>query len=1002
MQRLVWLMAASIPAAAQSTDFFEKQIRPVLIQRCFACHSAASKPLMGGLRLDTRELVLKGGARGAAVIPGNAQASMLMSAVRHASNLRMPPAAKLPEAEIAALSKWIQMGAPWGRDAVVQTKSETFWAFVPPQEPSVPAVKNQNWAKTPIDRFVLAKLEAKGLKPAPPANKRALLRRVTFDLIGLPPTTDEMDAFLKDDSPAAFAKVVDRLLASPRYGERWGRHWLDVARYADSNGLDENLVFLQAWRYRDYVISAFNKDKPYNLFIQEQLAGDLLPKPASEDEYYERLTATGFLSLGGKMLAEDDQLKMEMDIVDEQVEATSKAFLGLTTGCARCHDHKFDPIPTNDYYSLAGIFKSTKTMENFKVVAVWHEHVLAPEADRERLRQHQKRVEAKNKEITAVRAPANQALQREARSKLADYLIAANHLHKFEKTELTPLAEQAPVNLPANAKLEWTADVARAGEYQLDIRYQSSNGSAVKLFVNGELVKSNACAKAFLEPTWRGEGVFALNAGTNTIRLERAGKQPEVKSLSLSPASLTPEATPRTPEQLALVNKLNPDFITKMADYLARNWDSPNSVFHEWYLSQRTLSDAQTLAAKFRTADEAWSKFRRSVPGAKKLLDVSLEPYREALYDPNGPFATPQKPERYYSAETAKDVARLESELKEIEKAAPVFPRAMGVTEGKIENLRVNIRGNHISLGEERPRQFLSALSGASQTPIDNTRSGRLDLAQWLTGRANPLTARVMANRVWRWHFGAGIVRSVDNFGKLGEAPDNQPLLDWLALRFIESGWSVKSLHRLMLLSNTYQMSSAHDEKAFEKDPENRSQWHFARRRLEGEEIRDSIFAVSGGLNAAIGGGSLKAKDRQYVNHRELDYTQPRRAVYMPIIRSGLYDVLQTFDYGDPAVGNGDRATTNVAPQALFMMNGSVVLEESLRWARALLKDHPDDSKRLNEIFRRALNREPTPLEKDRALSHLARAKSMMNSDDRAWQSLCRAIIGTNEFVFVD
>ncbi len=325
-----------------------------------------------------------------------------MRAVRQSEALKMPPSGKLKDAEIAAFTEWIGMGAPWGAPPDTSSAAapvKKYWAFVPPSEPKAPEVRDGAWAKSPLDRFVLAALEGKGLKPAPAADKRTLIRRATFDLTGLPPTPEEVRAFLEDARPDAFERLVDRLLASPHYGERWGRHWLDVARYADSNGLDENLVYRNAYRYRDYVIQSFNKDKPYNLFVKEQLAGDLLPGPVSDAEQFDRWTATGFLSLGAKMLAEDDPVKMEMDIVDEQLDTTARTFMGLTVACARCHDHKFDPIPQADYYSLAGIFKSSQTMENFNVVAKWHEYVLAPEAEREKLKEHLAKIEAKNKEI---------------------------------------------------------------------------------------------------------------------------------------------------------------------------------------------------------------------------------------------------------------------------------------------------------------------------------------------------------------------------------------------------------------------------------------------------------------------------------------------------------------------------------------------------------------------------------------------------------------------------
>ena len=397
---------------------------------------------MGGFQLDTEASFRKGGTRGAPVDSKAPAASLLLKAVGHTDpHLRMPPMGKLSDEAIATLTRWVHMGTPWGVDASEKAAGgpARFWAFDPPREPALPEVRNEDWVRSPIDRFILAGLEEKGLEPAPPADKRTLLRRVTFDLTGLPPTRQEIRAFLNDKSPRAFERVVDRLLTSPRYGERWGRHWLDVARYADSNGLDENLVYRYAFRYRDYVIKAFNSDKPYDQFVREQLAGDLLPEPADLETQYERWTATGFLSLGAKMLAEDDPVKMQMDIVDEQLDTMGRAFMGLTLGCARCHDHKFDPIPTEDYYSLAGILKSSKTMEDFNVVATWHEYVLAPKDQRNALNAHLAKIKSRNDAIQKITRAENHKLVAAARQQVGSYLLAATHALEDEEVTLQPV-----------------------------------------------------------------------------------------------------------------------------------------------------------------------------------------------------------------------------------------------------------------------------------------------------------------------------------------------------------------------------------------------------------------------------------------------------------------------------------------------------------------------------------------------------------------------------------
>jgi cytochrome c553 len=412
----------------EQLEFFEKKVRPVLVERCLECHGEDAQE--SELRLDSLAAILKGGMRGPAIVPGNAAESLLVRAIGHGETLQMPPKKKLPAAQIADLAAWVKQGAPWPneklpevtaaargtaalRPAMVFTeKQKSHWAFQPIAAPPLPEVQDKAWPLSPIDRFVLEKLEAAGLAPSPPAVKRTLLRRATFDLTGLPPTPEEIETFLADGSPDAFARVVDRLLASPRYGEKYGRHWLDLARYGDSNGLDENLAYVNAFRYRDYVIAAFNKDKPYDRFVQEQVAGDLLPH-AGLDEELEGIVATGFLSLGAKMLAEDDPVKMQMDIIDEQIDTLGKCFLGLTLGCARCHDHKYDPVDQPDYYALAGIFKSTKTMENHKVVAVWQERPLADKESIARRDEIKKQLDAKRGEVNSLVAAAAEALKAE-------------------------------------------------------------------------------------------------------------------------------------------------------------------------------------------------------------------------------------------------------------------------------------------------------------------------------------------------------------------------------------------------------------------------------------------------------------------------------------------------------------------------------------------------------------------------------------------------------------
>ena len=1028
--------AAPQPAVSrEAAAFFESKVRPVLVARCFACHSAASKPVQGGLKLDTREGLLAGGVRGPSLVPGEPEKSSLIRVINGAEkDLRMPPAGKqLSAAEVAALTAWVKMGAPWPTGTPPLTKwgpggvsRKTHWAYVPPRLSPLPKVKNAAWVRNPVDAFILAGLEAKGLVPAPPADRLTLLRRATFDLTGLPPTPEEIAQFEQEcgreqgalspntQHPAphtgvpqkAYAALIDRLLASPAYGERWGRHWLDVARYADSNGLDENLVYANAWRYRDYVIRAFNADKPVDRFIQEQLAGDLL----GGDDAHDGLVATGFLSIGPKMLAEDDPVKQEEDIIDEQVDTLGKAFMGMTLGCARCHDHKFDPFPQTDYYALAGIFKSTRTMQNFRVVAEWQEVPLVSAEVRAQIAVVEKQVAEKQAAQKQRRGTAGNVLLSAARASAGAYLDAAREQLRASASGmvLKPVLTVRGAPLPSGALLfeaedftrgnvlkdrqgygagigvlvnagqypnftEYEFTVPQAGPYQLDLRYASGDPRAVQLHVNGALVTSTAAGRVtggFFpdKQEWEAEGVFRLQAGKNVVRIERASYFPHIDQLLLAPYSGT--SYPRTPEQLAVETGLVPDFVAQAAEQLKE-------------------SPALTAAA----------------------LKLEL----------------PEKPDRLFSPALQAELKAGDDEIAALEKTKPVAPRAMAVSEGKPANLKVHLRGDYQQLGKECPRQFPVILAGDRQPPIDDTRSGRLELARWLTRPDHPLTSRVFVNRVWRWHFGQGIVPSTDNFGILGEKPTNQPLLDWLASEFAQprtpntqhptptTPWSLKSLHRLLMLSNSYQMSSRYDARAAAVDPGNQLHWRSDRRRLEAEAIRDSILSISGQLDRTMGGSLLNFKDREYVtstaNADPVKYTAKRRSVYLPVIRSALYDVFTAFDFGDPSVLNGDRATTTVAPQALFMMNSPLVLEETRAMAARLLAlPAVPDEERIRVAYQSSYGRPPTPAESRRATAFLSRVSAAYETVEkdpekrrlRAWQSLCKGLVSANEFVYVD
>lgn len=792
------LLAADEPAtvpdpSAEQLQFFEADVRPVLVEHCQKCHGAQKE--WAGLRLDSREAMLRGGDSGPAIVPGEPDKSLLIRAIRHDDpNLKMPEDGKLSDGQIANLVRWVEMGAPFPRSqsAALRTRNPDHWAFQPLVKVEAPLIDRSSEAESPVDQFVLERLRAQGVEPATRADEHVLIRRLTFDLLGLPPTPDDVASFLSDDRPDAFERVVDRLLASPAYGERWGRHWLDVARYADSNGLDENIAHGNAWKYRDYVVESFNRDKPFDRFIVEQLAGDLLTA-ADESNRHEQLIATGLISIGPKVLAEVNEAKMQMDIIDEQIDTVGRVFLGLTLGCARCHDHKFDPIDTADYYGLAGIFKSTKTMETYTKVAKWHEHLL-PSA--------------------------------------------------------------AATNLQAS--------------------------------YNAELAE-------------RKRGIEEIVAKAN--------------------------------QQV-----------------------------------RETLEAEATL---------------------------------------------PENPETLYPEATKAELKKLRDELAALEKAPPDLPAAMGVTEDRITDVAIQIRGNPLKLGDVVPRRTPPVIRTPTTPEFPASESGRRQLADWLTDPAHPLTSRVIVNRIWRWHFGQGLVRTTDNFGLLGETPSHAELLDWVARRFVSDGWSQKKLHRLLLGTSTYQRSSSPSPELLSSDPENRMLGRANIRRLEAEEIRDSLLSVSGQLDSTIGGTLLKVKNRGYLfDHTSIDlsdYSSCRRSLYLPVIRNNVFDVFQLLNFPDPAVPTGDRTTTTVAPQALLMMNSEFVMQSAESFATELLAEGGDDSSRIARLYAVAYARDPSPAELSDGVTFLGKIDERLGQTEsdpshrqiRSWSILCHTILASNEFIYL-
>ncbi len=985
---LVLAAGFAVPARAQEflredLEHFESKIRPVLAERCYQCHGANPERIQAGLALVDAAGVRAGGDSGAVVVPGSPDDSLLIDAIRYGGPIQMPPDGRLPAAVVADFERWVTRGAVDPRTSatpVVAARADRggaydfgpgreHWAFRPMARPEPPAVDDETWVRGAIDRFILARLEAQGLAPVAPAEKRQLLRRVTFDLTGLPPTPAEIDAFLADERPDAYERVVERLLASPRYGERWGRHWLDVARYADSNGLDENIAHPNAFRYRDWVIEAFNTDKPYDRFVREQIAGDLMPA-AGDAERFARLTATGFLTLGPKVLAEQDVDKMLIDIVDEQVNVVGRAFLAEPVGCARCHDHKFDPIPTADYYALAGIMRSTTTMGGERMR--WVERPLADEATVARYEAAQEQVEEAQQAVDDLVDGQNDILRQPRRQALAGYLLAAEEAYPAwggdEATQRRGAAEIAGIA---------SRDGLEAAVIERWVR-------AFFRYREGPPVQGDAANPSVVFQIW------------NAYAAAPAARYREVTDELR--AQIASEKVLIAPLTRSLVRGPAPGSLDEVAWRYASLFAVIEIAWDE-HLQRLGLEDPDDLTpGDFRLPREQ-EELRRLVYGGRLCILCLDQAAEEALYP----------------ADAVAELARLRAVVEEREAASPPEPPyAMSVEEGEIVDLPVHIRGSHLNLAESpQPRGFLRVTDHiVPPPPVPADSSGRLELAGWITDPEHPLTARVMANRIWHWHFGRGLVDTPSNFGTTGSAPTHPELLDWLARRFIDGGWSVKALHREILLSSTYRLGAGYDEANAAVDEGNLLHWRMSRRRLEVEPIRDALLQLAGTLDLTMGGRVEEYNPRGYVfsegnTFGRFDfYGAPRRSVYMPVVRNAIYDIFAGFDFGNASDSVGARPATVVPSQALLMMNSAFVEQRAGEFAERLLAmPAAGEAARVERAFVEAYGRPATDVEVEESLAFLAdmRETAPGGGEERfAWTRLCHVILGASEFIYVD
>jgi hypothetical protein len=1087
---------ANPPPAARADDpagveFFEKKVRPVLADRCYGCHSATAKKLKGGLRLDTRDGLLRGGDSGPALVPGDPDGSLLIKAIRYADpGLQMPPKDRLSPQQVADLEAWVKRGAPAPHTLAAggpAAPAGKHWAFQPPHDPPLPAVRQAAWVRNPIDRFILAKLEEKGLHPAPPADKPTLLRRVTYDLTGLPPTPEEMDAFLRDGSADAFAKVVDRLLESPRYGERWGRHWLDLVRYTDD--------FDEAWRYRDWVVKAFNSNLPYDQFIINQIAGDRLPAPSAQGGAdsgglnADGIVATTLLSLG--QWGGIDRKKRMADIVDDQIDTVGRTFLGLTLACARCHDHKFDPLMTADYYGLAGIFYSSRVIADTVYLSHGTHRLripLVPPAAVEQHRQHVARVRDLDHKLETAVEERYAAFAQGLLPHTADYLLAVwDYQHRPADQANVSAADWATKRgLRPFALGQWIEYLGgrRFGEFRLlhrpvrdfdgEAGIQVWGAHAERPWWGVNTTDHEVPIETFLlpprsvsvNPGVEGGAVAWKSPASGRVRISgrltdadphdgtgvswaidhvSGGVRRELSSGRLPNGGVKGLYEGRHPDRLASVAVQAGDVvylqvwlgegdahydITNVELKITRldapgEWDlvrdaqvgflegNPHGVwgFYDMAGSNRKHR-MPAVDAALHTWDQAAAK------GDRGALEKVAQEFQQAVEQAGPGGAMPQAlvgirspfwvrardDAQYLPAEARGALAKQAAEVQALRSRTPPLPCANGTQEAGVrfslfpgfQDARIHVRGSYERLGDRVPRRFPRVLAGDSQPPIPSG-SGRLELARWIASADHPLTARVLVNRIWQHHFGEGIVRTPSNFGTRGSLPTHPELLDYLSRRFVASGWSVKAMHRLILLSAAYQQSSRPSPENLRADPNNLLLGRMNRRQLDAEALRDGLLAVCGCIDLQPGGPA------------DANPQSTRRMLYLRVQRSDRSGFGALFDRADASIHVEKRTASTVAPQALFLMNDGLLTNRVGRLvARPEIIGRAKPEERIQALYRLVFGRPASEREVAvgrrfvEALAAEPPAKPGEGTPLGPWEAYAQALLLSNEFLFVD
>ncbi len=1019
----------------QAVEFFEKKVRPLLVTQCFSCHGTEIKTPMGGMRLNSRAALLRGGTHGAAIVPGNPDNSLIIKAVKHSAGVvSMPPTGKLTTEQITLLSDWIRDGATYPETKKANANAVkafdlkarmSHWAWQPIRRVAPPIVKESAWARNPIDAFVRAKLDAKGFKPNPAADRRTLLRRVTFDLTGLPPTPDEINAFLADKSPNAYEKVVDRLLASPHYGERWARHWMDLVRYSETDGHEFDFEKPGAFQYRDYLIRAFNADVPYRQFVLEHVAGDLLPTPRRNPKtgWNESTIGTAFWWFGEGKHSPVDLKVDEAERIDNQIDVFSKTFLGLGVACARCHDHKFDAISTKDYYALSGYLKSSR----YQVA-----DILPPLTDA-------RKAELKTAMMTLQESAAKFYAPQVPNIALpADFVLApvANEMpeafRKRREERVIALRKKEADAKAALAKTTTIADFAlrdtfakwsRTGDAfelsptrDVNLRFDPEKGEKV-MGVFGSGLAYSAALSDGLSGGLRSESFFLAK---KNLRLRVAGRGGKIKlvnegfkrnqypiycglTLNVNTADRFQWLSMNVSKWVG--NRAYIEFLDNGAGYLAAEKivatdgiappDAPNSLLLS-ALDDPKLTNFDDYTAEMKSVLSQVALVWKN--GTLAQVENS-RPTADAL-----DLLLPKLP-------AAPEIAALTAPVREIAKQIPAPVGVVAMTDGTAENDSVHLRGSVKVLGSLVPRRFLEGCKGTLITPPTEG-SGRLSLAFQMTETSNPLLARVIVNRLWHHHFGRGIVATPDDFGLLGERPSNPELLDYLASELIRQKWSLKKLHRQILLSQTYRQSSKHaDAKTEERDPLNLTLHRMPVRRLEAEAIRDSVLAVSGRLDRTLYGASVMPYLTEFMEGRgrpaasgPLDGAG-RRSLYVSVRRNFLTPFFLAFDYPIPFSTMGRRTVSNVPAQALALMNNPFVTEMAKFWANSLVKSPLSPEQRIETMYETAFGRLPSIAEKQDALQFLTAQSKVYAATDpndaRVWADLCHVLFNVKEFILI-